>query len=186
MNKIILICLLLISIECYDRNGGVQYAHDHVHNINHECGDYISCTPCSYWGNEHCGYGGNGGDCANFVSQCVVLGGGHPNLSGSANCRGYPCGFEEVGAKRLGDCLSIDHGWTRTCGYLQGPPDNIQAGDVLIYHADGCDSFDAHAVYVTQGGSNPLITCHSNEQLDVSYTYMGTYMPYYESLHYNG
>ena len=63
--------------------------------------------------------------------------------------------------------------------------DHLWDCSVCCYHADNCDSFDAHAVYVTQGGSNPLITCHSNEQLDVSYTYMGTSMPYYEWLHYN-
>ena len=187
MSKIfffILFLSIIIQAFTYSREDGVAYARAHVHNINHQCGNYISCTPCSYWGSEHCGYAGAGGDCANFVSQCLVLGGGYPKLTGSDNCRGYPCGFEEPGAKRLGSCLA-GQGWTRTCGYLQAPPSNIQAGDVLIYHKDNCDSFDAHAVYVTQGGSNPLITCHSNEQLDVSYTYMGNSMPYYEWLHYN-
>ena len=175
MRGILLLSILLISVYSYSRDGGVKYAREHVHNINHQCGTYSACTPCSYWGSEHCGYSGNGGDCANFVSQCLVLGG---------DCRGYPCGFEEIGAKRLGSCLQ-GKGWTRTCGYLQKPPSNIKEGDVLVYHADSCDSFDAHAVYVTQGGSNPKITCHSSEQLDVSYTYMGTSKPYYEWLHYN-
>ena len=184
MRTILLLSLLLISVHTYSREGGVQYARDHVHNINHQCGTYSSCTPCSYWGSEHCGYSGHGGDCANFVSQCLVLGGGYPKLVGSENCRGYPCGFEEIGAKRLGSCLQ-EKGWTRTCGYLQKPPSNIKAGDVLIYHAGSCDSFDAHAVYVTEGGANPKITCHSSEQLDVSYTYMGTSKPYYEWLHFN-
>ena len=184
MRGILLLSILLISVYSYSRDGGVKYAREHVHNINHQCGTYSACTPCSYWGSEHCGYSGNGGDCANFVSQCLVLGGGYPKLTGSDNCRGYPCGFEEIGAKRLGSCLK-GKGWTRTCGYLQKPPSNIKEGDVLVYHADSCDSFDAHAVYVTQGGSNPKITCHSSEQLDVSYTYMGTSKPYYEWLHYN-
>ena len=188
MKKMLCLLVLLAFIQlisAYNRDAGVQYARDHCHNINHQCGYYMDCTPCSYWGSEHCGYSGNGGDCANFVSQCLVLGGGHDYLSGSDNCRGYPCGFEEIGAKRLGDCL-VERGWSRSCDYLLAPPDNIQQGDVLIYHVDSCDSWDAHAVYVTQGGSNALITCHSNEQLDVSYTYMGTSMPYYEWLHYNG
>ena len=167
----------------YSRSGAVDYARKYAFHINHQCGSHDSCTPCSYWGWEHCNYGGDG-DCANFVSQCLVLGGGHPKLKGSDNCRGYPCGFEEVGAKRLGDCLK-EKGWTRTCGYLQAPPSNIKAGDALIYHKDNCNSYSAHAVFVTQGGSNALIACHSNEQLDVSYTYMGTSMPYYEWLHYN-
>ena len=105
MRRILLLSILLISVYTCSRDGGVKYAKDHVHNINHKCGTYSACIPCSYWGSEHCGYTSNGGDCANFVSQCVVLGGGHPNLKGSDNCRGYPCGFEEVGAKRLGFML---------------------------------------------------------------------------------
>ena len=114
MRGILLLSILLISVYSYSRDGGVKYAREHVHNINHQCGTYSACTPCSYWGSEHCGYSGNGGDCANFVSQCLVLGGGYPKLTGSDNCRGYPCGFEEIGAKRLGSCLQ-GKGWTRTC-----------------------------------------------------------------------
>ena len=67
---------------------------------------FYDCTRASFWGDEHCGYPSkNGGDCAIFVSQCLVLGGGHEDLSGNNSCKGYPCGWEEVGAKRLGDCL---------------------------------------------------------------------------------
>ena len=169
----------------YNRDGAIAYAREHVHNINHRCGQFDSCTPASYWGDEHCGYSSeNGGDCANFVSQCLVLGGGHQDLSGSDNCRGYPCGWEEVGAKRLGDCL-VEKGWISTCDYLLPPPSYIKAGDVLVYHSGSCSSFNAHAVIVTQGGSNAKITCHSNEQLDVSYKYMGTSKAYYQWIHYD-
>ena len=168
----------------YSRVYAVQYARNHVHNINHQCGNYLSCTPCSYFGDEHCGYGSDqGGDCANFVSQCLVLGGGHPKLN-TGSCRGYPCGFEEVGAKRLADCLK-EKGWTSTCGYHQKPPSNIKEGDVLIYSYDGCGGWDAHATIVTKAGSSPKITCHSDEELDVDYTYLSNSKPYYNWLHYN-
>ena len=86
MSKIFIFILFLtlyIQTYTYSREGGVEYARAHVHNINHECGNYLSCTPCSYWGSEHCGYTGAGGDCANFVSQCLVLGGGYPKITGS-------------------------------------------------------------------------------------------------------
>ena len=52
------------------------------------------------------------------------------------------------------------------------PPSNIKAGDVLIYHYGDCHSYNAHATFLTQGASNAKIACHSNEQLDVYYTYM--------------
>ena len=184
MRRLFLLSILLISVYSYSRTDGVKYARAHAHNINHKCGSHTSCNPCSYWGSEHCNYKDNGGDCANFVSQCLVLGGGYPKLKGSDNCRGYPCGFEEIAAKRLGICLH-GKGWKRTCGYLQKPPSNIKAGDVLIYHKGNCDSWSAHAVYITQGGASPKITCHSNEKLDVDYNYMKNSMPYYEWLHYN-
>ena len=104
-------------------------------------------------------------------------------MNGGLPCRGYPCGFEEIGAKNLGDCLQR-HGWTSTCGKNKAPPSNIQKGDVLIYHKGSCSDYSAHAVLVTVGGSNPKITCHSSNQKDVSYTYM-TSKPYYQWLHKN-
>ena len=67
-----------------------------------------------------------------------------------------------------------------------GPPGNIQAGDVLVYHSGSCDSYDAHAVVVVEGGSDAKIACHSNDQYGVSYTYMGTSKGYYQWLHYPG
>ncbi len=169
----------------YSREDAVNYARKWAHSVNHDCsGDYLDCTPASYFGSEHCGYEGAGGDCANFVSQCLVLGGNHPKLKNDNSCRGYPCGFEEPGAHRLGDCLQ-EMGWTSQCGYLMKPPANTNAGDVLIYHKSGCDDFESHAVFVTVGGDNALITCHSHEQLDVSYTYMANSMPYYQWLQFN-
>ena len=40
-------------------------------------------------------------------------------------------------------------------------------------------------LYIAQGSSNDLITSHSNQQLDASYTYIGSSIPYYQWLHYN-
>ena len=187
MKTILLILLsLVLFIHCeYSRSGAVAYARQWAHGVNHQCGDnYLACTPASYFGREHCGYESHGGDCANFVSQCLVFGGNHEKLHKTKNCRGYPCGFEEPGAQRLGFCLQ-DKGWTSTCGYLLAPPDYIKEGDVLIYHEGSCGGFKSHAVFVTQGGSNALIACHSSEQLDVSYTYMSNSKPYFEWFHYN-
>jgi len=181
--KTLLLVSLLFLVGTYDRNGAVNYAYTYWSTPNHRCSSHDSCTPCSYWGSEYCNYGSNGGDCANFVSQCLVKGGGHAKLNGGLPCRGYPCGFEEVGAKNLGDCLR-KHGWTSTCGKNQGPPGNIQKGDVLIYHTSSCDDYSAHAVLITVGGSNPKITCHSSNQKDVSYTYMKS-KPYRQWLHKN-
>ena len=184
MRVLLLISLLFLAFT-YDRNGAVSYAYKYARTPNHRCGGYLKCTPASYFGREACGYESHGGDCANFVSQCLVLGGGHPKLNGGSPCRGYPCGFEEPGAKKLGKCLE-KKGWTSTCGYHQAPPSNIQKGDVLIYHSGGCGSGLSHAVFVSVGGSSPKITCHSSVKVDASYTYMANSKPYYQWLHYEG
>ena len=39
------------------------------------------------------------------------------------------------------------------------PPSDVQAGDVLIYHSGSCDSGNAHAVIVVEGGSNAKRIC---------------------------
>ena len=183
LNIIALLLWVSYGFSAYSRTGAVAYAKKWAKGANHKCGSYSSCTPASYWGSEQCGYSSHGGDCANFVSQCLVLGGNHAKLTGGT-CRGYPCGFEEVGAKRLGDCLK-EKGWTSTCGKNKAPPANLKVGDVLIYHGSSCDDYTAHAVIVTQVGATPKITCHSSVQVDTAYTYMSNSKPYYQWLHYN-
>ncbi|MBP7867222.1 MAG: amidase domain-containing protein, partial [Acidobacteria bacterium] len=173
------------TLAAYDRNAAYTYASTWWNGCNHDCGSaYSDCTPWSYWGGECCGYPSQGGDCANFVSQCL-LAGGHPDLSGGTPCRGYPCGREEIGAKNLGDCL-VQKGWTRTCGYLQAPPANIAVGDVIVYHSGSCTDYSAHATFVMYvSGTDVRIACHSSCQWNVSYTYLSGSKPYYEWLHCN-
>ena len=183
MKKLIVFLLLLcIVVSKYSRSGALKYAKDNVHKANHQCNtNYEACTPYAYYGSEHCNYKSHGGNCANFVSQCLVKGGGHPILKGGT-CRGYPCGFEEVGAAKLGKCLK-EKGWKSTCDYLLKPPSYIKAGDVIVYHSGSC-SGDGHAALITVGGANPKITCQSAEKVDQHYNYMSNSKPYYQWLHY--
>eukprot|EP00727_Mastigamoeba_balamuthi_P000293 m51a1_g10260 hypothetical protein (774) ;mRNA; f:3068-6353 len=167
----------------YNRDAALAYAHKHWNSPNHDCSkSYSACAPYSYWGGEHCGYGSHGGDCANFVSQCL-LAGGHAPLNGGGPCRGYPCGREEIGAKNLGDCLAGRKGWVRQCGYHMPPPAHMKVGDVLVYHAGSCESADAHATIITSVSDGVRITCHSNEKHNEPYTYLAGSKPYYEWLH---
>ena len=178
-----LIALAAGASAAYNRDAAVSYAKTWWDKANHDCSSgFEDCTPYAYYGGEHCDYGSHGGDCADFVSQCL-LAGGHTPLNQGGSCRGYPCGKEEVGAKNLGDCLAGTHGWTRTCGYHQPPPDNIIPGDVLVYHSDSCDGYSAHAVLVVSGGSNPTIACHSTSHYGIDYNYMAGTHDYYEWLH---
>ena len=186
---LILISLLVFSVFAYDRNKAVEYAYKYWDNPNHKCGkgdDYMKCNPYSYWGREKCGYPSHGGDCANFVSQCLIEG-GHPKLykKGVEYCRGWPCGVEP-GARKLGNCLSKQFHWEKTCGRLEKPPANLQPGDVLIYHKGSCTDGESHAVIVTKVGEKPKITCHSSAKKDVDYTYMTNTHFYLEWLHFTG
>ena len=180
----IILSLLILSVSCYDRNAAVNYAYQFAYSVNHKCDGAWSCSPYAYFGSEHCNYAGEGGDCANFVSQCLIAG-GHPALN-KGQCRGI-CNAEP-GAWRLSVCLPENFGWTATCGKYMAPPSYIQPGDVLVYFPDsGCSASNAHAVLVTQvGGGTAKITCHSSQQKDVDYTYMAGSKPYYKWIHFNG
>ena len=182
--KILTFILFFLYSSSYDRNGAVDYAFKYAEIPNHQCGNYDRCSPYSYWGNEACGYDSHGGDAPNFVSQCVVIGGQHPKLNTGEPCRGYPCGFEEIGVKNLGDCLK-QFGWISICGYQESPPIFIEAGDVIIYHSDSCESSTAFSAIITEGGNNPKITSHSAIRINASYIYMDNSKPYYQWLHYN-
>jgi len=181
------LCPLKSGTGAYNRDGARQYASNWWSSANHKCGTYTNCGPYSYWGSESCGYASHGGDCANLVSQSLVAG-GHPYLTGGSEyCRGYPCGKEEIGAKKLGDCLVNRFGWRRVCGYRQTPPSGVRVGDVIVYHAGNCGSFEAHATIITSvSGSDVRVTCHSNNRLNVAYTYLADSKPYYEFLLYQG
>ena len=81
MKRLILLLSLLNFTSSYDRNTTVSYARKNYNKPNHDCStSYLSCSSYSYFGSEHCTYGSHGGNYANFVSQCLVKGGGHSKL----------------------------------------------------------------------------------------------------------
>ena len=186
MIKILLSTFLIIAISQYSRIDAVRYARENVYNIAHTCGylsdSYLKCTPFAYFGKDYCGYNGKGDDSANYVSQCLVYGGGHEYLNDEEHCRGYPCGFEEPEAINLGFCLQ-EKGWNSTCGKLLPPPSYIEPGDVLIYHEKGCDLNLSHAVIISEVGENVKVIGRSESMVDEIYSY-NTEKPYYQWLHY--
>ena len=70
--NLILIILISYTTSSYNRRKAVNYAFKYLKSPNHKCGSgAYSCTPYGYFGKNACGYKGEGGDCANFVSQCL-------------------------------------------------------------------------------------------------------------------
>jgi len=177
---------LVLGAAGYDRAGALVYARTFWNRANHKCGsDYTACTPFSYWGEEACGYASHGGDCANFVSQCLLAGNHTPLVK--APCRGYPCGREEVGAARLGSCLALNYNWNSSCGAHLPPPSYITEGDVLLFHGTSCTDEEAHATLVTHVvPGDVLITCHSEDSANRSYTQYAGEFGFYDWIHFEG
>ena len=181
-NKLqILITLSLITFSLtYDRAKAVEYAYQYYKNINHRCGSgRTACSPYGYYGNENCKYAKHNGDCANFVSQCVIAGG----VSLKSKCKVSRCDVI-LGAKSLGVCLH-KLGWKRACGKKLAPPEYIEKGDVIVYHEDSCEGRKTHVMIVTVGGKNAKVSGHSPNCKDRHWDY-GKKKVYYEWLHYEG
>ena len=176
---LILLIISLTSILSYDREKAVQYAYKYYKNINHDCkkGRW-SCSPYGYFGNEHCKYPKEGGDCANFVSQCLIEAG----ITFPKTCRVRKCNVI-LGAQSLGNCLSKDLKWKKACGKRLPPPEWIQKGDVIIYHQGSCNSGITHAMIVTVGGKYPKVSGHSPCVKDKDYNFVKN-KDYYEWLHF--
>ena len=179
----IVLSLLIATISAYNRNDAVNYAYKYVHSANHNCAtSYSTCSPYGYYGSEQCNYPSQGGDCANFVSQCLIAG-GHEKLT-KGECRGNQFCGAEVGAWELATCLPESYGYKSECGLHLAPPSYIQPGDVLVYFSKAGCSGKAHAVLVTKvSGGRAKITCHSSEQKDVDYDYQKNSKPYYKWIH---
>ena len=121
--KILFYLLLPLTESIYNREKAVEYAYKHYKKINHKCGSgRSSCSPYGYYGNSFCKYPHGGGDCANFVSQCLIEG-GHPKLNESP-CKKFKCGVQ-LGSRNLSQCLVKKFKWRRECRKKILPPDYI-------------------------------------------------------------
>ncbi|MFA5858223.1 MAG: FlgD immunoglobulin-like domain containing protein [Elusimicrobiota bacterium] len=154
-------------------SAAVTYAKNWYSKCNHNCStSYSSCSPWSCWGSGYCGYASHAGDCADFVSQCL-LAGGHEILK-KGNCRGFPCGKEDIGATRLMNCLYLSFGWKNDgVGYRKAPPSDIKVGDVLVY-CDGTGDWNGtHATFIVgRSGSSASVAAHSSSTYGSVYTYL--------------
>ncbi len=133
----------------------------------------------------YCDYTGKGGDCTNFVSQCLIAGG--------AKLKGPGCGGTFPGGGELSDALRAA-GWKSTYGYKVGPPANIRPGDVIQFYGS-CKNYvpgstsncaKGHTVFVQSGAGPGAVACasHTSDRCNASWTTWVSSMPYVEWLHY--
>ena len=135
MKTLFLLLLLLQNIlSGYSPSKAIAYAQKWAHSRNPNYHDYSN----------------EGGDCANFVSQCLIAGG----LSFSG-CEGtYGQGGTIPWVPNIEKCL-IKKGWTK---YTYMPSAGIPKGSVIIFNGD------QHTVLCVQGGTSPLVAGHTTDQ----------------------
>ncbi|MCG2826633.1 MAG: N-acetylmuramoyl-L-alanine amidase, partial [Thermoplasmatales archaeon] len=132
-----------------------------------------------YWENynpEYADYSASGGDCANFVSQCMIAGG----LSLWQGRDGNGANVDEYGTMPFCDYLheqlvKYQNASYSYIEYSGTPPDYLTAGDVIIY-GDASDEaspdYWRHAVIVVEGsGINCKVSGHTTDRYHVSWDY---------------
>ncbi|MGH2442439.1 MAG: amidase domain-containing protein [Chloroflexota bacterium] len=156
----------------YDWSAAVSYAHAHAHSYN--------TGYCNYC-NESCGCGG---DCSNFVSQCLSAGNEHwneqywfCNPNHTCNCCNTPGvawggSLDWVNVTGLHDWITSKSGRGGDVGSLW----SLGLGDIISYDWNVPDGTWDHVSIVTNfdGNGNPLISCHCYDHVDVVWWDYGT------------
>ncbi len=158
LQKIFLLFLsVILSVStayAYNAANAVSYANEWYNNRN--TADYTD-------------YSSQGGDCANFVSQCLIDGGmdlfqdegiWSPGDNGTIiNCDDLHRHLNEFQHTEISTDTSVNQA-----------PTNLSPGDVVIY-GDNNDPYK-HAVIVTSGqGSSARIASHSSDVNNVGLSY---------------
>ena len=129
----LLILLFKGYLFAYNAQKAVNYASKWAYDRNPKYHDYSD----------------EGGDCANFVSQCLIAGG-----FSTANCYGnYGDGGTIPLVSNLETCL-IQKGWKSSKSI---PGKGLPKGAVITFNSAG------HTALVVQGGTNPLIAGHTTD-----------------------
>ena len=134
MRYLLLLSLCLIGINtAYSPSKAVSYAKQWAYGRNPNYYDYDPL----------------GGDCANFVSQCLIYGG-----FSTSGCTGnYGVGGTLPLVTNLENCL-VQKGWRKSTSM---PSTGMPVGSVITFYNGG------HATIVVKGGKNPLVAAHNND-----------------------
>ncbi|MCK4718497.1 MAG: N-acetylmuramoyl-L-alanine amidase, partial [Thermoplasmata archaeon] len=159
-NADILVSIHTACNDTYDRARAAEYADTYWDVYNPAYNDYTS----------------SGGDCANFVSQCLMAGG--RILEGGDD--GMEHGVDNWGCMPFCDYLHLnlinatwgqDAAWTTITGGSGSPPGDLQAGDVIIY-GDTSGDWWRHAVFVVGGmGDTAMINGHTTDRYHEAWDY---------------
>ena len=133
--KSLFLCLFLIhNTLSYNPQKAIDYARSWYNRRNPIYTDYSDM----------------GGDCANFVSQCLIAGG-----FSTSGCYGnWGTGSTIPVVTNLEQCLT-DKGWKKSYSIPSG---GFPAGGVIAFNNG------QHTVLCVQGGNNPLVAGHTNDE----------------------
>ena len=132
-SSFLLLLILIQNIISYDPNKAIAYAKKWAKSRNPKYHDYSN----------------EGGDCANFVSQCLIAGG-----LITSDCYGnYGQGGTIPYVPNLEICL-VQKGWKKATSM---PGRGVPAGGVITFDSG------SHTALIVQGGTNPLIAGHTED-----------------------
>ena len=129
---LLLTLYLLQNTISYNPTAAISYAEQWAYRRNPQYHDYSN----------------EGGDCANFVSQCLIAGG-----FSTAGCDNDGQGGTVPYVPYLENCL-INKGWRKATSM---PSSGVPAGSVITFDQG------SHTALVVQGGTNPLIAGHTTD-----------------------
>ena len=132
--KYLLLLLSIGLIVSYDRSAAVRYAKKYCNSFNPK---YKNYNPL-------------GGDCANFVSQCLIAGGMNlVSMCGSAAAWGQGGTVPAVDDMR--NCFKRN-GWSSSSSAKK----EFKMGDVVLYNG--------HATFAVSGYPKVLIAAHNDNR----------------------
>ena len=153
-----------MNIFPYDRAAAVAYAHEWAFRRNPQYGDFSEM----------------GGDCSNFISQCLFAGGAVMNTARDTGWYYHSMGDRAAGwsgVPYLFQFLTTNRG-RGPFGHVV-PLKEADLGDIIQLKFEGLTDF-SHSLLVVEAGDNPgaiRITCHSydsdNRPLN-TYSYVST------------
>ena len=142
--KLLAFFLLFEIMICYNPDAAVQYARQYCQHYNRAYGDYSK----------------SGGDCANFVSQCLIAGG--QTFDGCVNVRTHGI---IAGVTSLTNCLK-KKGWKESTTQ----PPSFRAGYPMAYPNK------KHITLATSVNGNRITYCgHTSDVCDRTLNYKVLY-----------
>lgn len=168
----------------YNRNGVKTYADSYVyHSANGNINE-------SYYNSNYKNFNPLGGDCANYVSQCIYEGGDYPMVGLSNHSNSYPAWwYDNKGTPSNTSDDTYTSAWTWTSahynrtfmkgiyGTVKDNPSSvdISKGDPLYvdWHYSGGAAWYDHA-YICVGTDSsgvPIINSHNNDYYHIRWNY---------------